>query len=58
MEGVQEAKARGLSIRGIARELGAHRNTARKYAAAESPPVTPLRNVAVAVPDTMNNYAG
>ena len=55
---MQEAKARGLSIRGLARELGAHRNTARKYAAAESPPVTPLRNVAVALPETMNNNAG
>ena len=55
---MQEAKARGLNIRGLARELGAHRNTARKYAAAESPPVTPLRNVPVALPETMNNNAG
>ena len=56
-EAVQEAKVRGLSIRGIARELGIHRNTARKYAAAERPPVMALRNVAVALPDTMNNNA-
>ena len=56
-EAVQEANARGLSIRGIARELGIHRNTARKYAAAERPPVMALRNVAVALPDTMNNNA-
>lgn len=38
-EAVQEAKGRGLSLRGIARELGMARNTARKYAAATSPPV-------------------
>ena len=44
-EVVQEAKVRGLSIRGIARELGIHRNTARKYAAAERPPVMALRNI-------------
>ena len=54
-EALQEANARGLSIRGIARELGIHRNTARKYAAAERPPVMALRNVAVALPDTNNN---
>ena len=35
---VQEAKRRGLSLRGIARELGIHRNTAKRYAEAESPP--------------------
>ncbi len=56
-EAVQEAKVRGLSIRGIARELGIHRNTARKYAAAERPPVMALRNIPVALPDTMNNNA-
>ena len=28
---VQQAKARGLSLRGIARELGITRNTVRKY---------------------------
>ena len=56
-EAVQEANARGLSIRGIARELGIHRNTARKYAAAERPPVMALRNIPVALPDTMNNNA-
>ncbi len=32
---VQKAKCRGLSIRGIARELGIHRSTARKYMEAE-----------------------
>ena len=56
-EAVQEANARGLSIRGIARELGIHRNTARKYAAAERPPVMALRNIPVALADTMNNNA-
>ncbi len=35
---VQQAKLRGLSIRGMARELGIHRNTVRKYIDAESPP--------------------
>ena len=57
-EALQEANARGLSIRGIARELGIHRNTARKYAAAERPPMMALRNIPVALPDTMNNNAG
>ena len=35
---VQQAKLRGLSIRGMTRELGIHRNTVRKYIDAESPP--------------------
>ena len=35
---VQKAKRRGLSIRGVARELGIHRSTAKKYMKAESPP--------------------
>ena len=34
---VQQAKLRGLSSRAIARELGIHRNTVRKYAEAKSP---------------------
>ena len=37
-QAVQRAKLRGLSIRGMARELGIHRNTVRKYIDAESPP--------------------
>ena len=41
-EDVQQARLRGLSLRAIARELGIHRNTARKYALAENPP---LRNI-------------
>jgi hypothetical protein len=36
---VQKAKCRGLSIRGIARELGIRRSTARKNMEAESPPL-------------------
>ena len=36
---VPEAKGRGLSIRGMARELGIHRETVRKYIDAESPPM-------------------
>ena len=36
---VQKAKRRGLSIRGVARELGIHRDTAKKYMEAASPPM-------------------
>ena len=36
---VQKAKRKGLSIRGIARELSIHRDTVRKYMHAESPPM-------------------
>ena len=43
-EAVQQAKRRGLSIRVMARELGIHRHTVRKYIDAESPPTRrPLR---------------
>ena len=38
-DNVQRAKLKGLSLRAIARELGIHRSTARKYALAESPPL-------------------
>ena len=40
---VQKAKRKGLSMRGIARELGIHRDTVKKYMNAESPPVAPSR---------------
>ena len=40
---VQKAKRKGLSIRGIARELGIHRATVRKYINAESPPTSRAR---------------
>ena len=36
---VQKAKRKGLSIRRIARELGIHRETVRKYMNAERPPM-------------------
>ena len=43
---VQKAKRKGLTIRGIARELGIHRETVRKYMDAESPPnIARSRNV-------------
>ena len=37
---VRKAKRKGLSIRGIARELGIHRDTVKKYMNAESPPLS------------------
>ena len=40
---VQRAKRKGLSMRGIARELSIHRDTVKKYMNAESPPVAPSR---------------
>ena len=40
---VQKAKRRGLSIRGIARELGIQRDTTKKYMEAASPPMKRLR---------------
>ena len=35
---VRKAKRKGLSIRGIARELGIHRDTVKRYMNADSPP--------------------
>ncbi len=40
---VQKAKRRGLSIRAVAREVGIHRDTAKKYMEAENPPLYPDR---------------
>ena len=40
---VQRAKRKRLSMRGIARELGIHRDTVKKYMNAERPPVAPSR---------------
>ena len=40
---VQKAKRKGLSIRGVARELGIHRDTAKKYMNADRPPTSPAR---------------
>ena len=42
---VQKAKRKGLSIRGIAREVGIHRDTVRKYMNVETPPMARSRNV-------------
>ena len=42
---VRKAKRKGLSIRGIARELGIHRDTVKKYMNAESPPLSRAREV-------------
>ena len=36
---MKQAKLRGLSLRTTARELGIHRNTVRRYALAERPPL-------------------
>ena len=47
---VQKAKRKGLSIRGIARELGIHRDTVRtvrKYMHAASPPMSRARATSV-----------
>ena len=35
---VQQAKAQGLSLRAISRQLGVHRNTVRKYARSSTQP--------------------
>ena len=45
---VQKAKRKGLSIRGVARELGIHRDTAKKYMNADRPPTSPARLTAKA----------
>ncbi len=47
---VQKAKRRGLSIRGVARELGIHRDTAKKYMEAVSPPKARARLPAGSTP--------
>ena len=47
-EAVHAAKRRGLSIRGITRETGIHRNTVRKYLKADSPPMNRPRVVSKA----------
>ena len=46
---VQKAKRRGLSMRGIARELGIHRDTVKKYMNAEKPPTSPGRSASAAL---------
>ena len=55
---VQRAKLNGRSIRGIARELGIHRDTVRRYMAAESPPMMrPRVKSGASQSDTMTNYS-
>ena len=44
------------SIRGIVRELGIQRNTARKYAASKSSPLPAHRNLPVTLADTMKKH--
>ena len=46
---VQKAKRKGQSIRGVARELGIHRDTAKKYMNAEKPPTSPGRSASEAL---------
>ena len=41
-EAVQQAREQGLSLRAIARSLAMAKNTAKKYASAESPPTKKL----------------
>ena len=38
-DAVQKAKLEGMSIRKMARELGLHRDTVRRYIDAETPPM-------------------
>ena len=54
----QRARLNGLSIRGIARELGMHRDTVRRYMAAESPlMMRPMVKSGASQSDTMTNYS-
>ena len=41
---IQKAKRKGMSIRGIARELGIHRATVRRYLDADHPPTRQVRS--------------
>ena len=42
-QAIQKAKRKGMSIRGIARELGIHRATVRRYLDADNPPTRQSR---------------
>ena len=56
---MQQAKLKGLSIRGIARELGIHRDTVRKYINAETPPTQRSPTASTASPsDTIPEQTG
>ena len=51
---IQKAKRKGMSIRGIARELGINRATVRKYIDADTPPMRQVRIASTTpTPDTM-----
>ena len=51
---IQKAKRKGMSIRGIARELGINRATVRKYIDADNPPLRQVRIASTTPPpDTM-----
>ena len=53
---VQRAKLEGMSIRGMARELGIHRDTVRRYIDAESPPTRWSRATPTTLPsDTITD---
>ena len=56
---VQQAKLEGMSIRGMARELGIHRNTVRKYIDAASPPARRAPIASTTAPsDTIADQTG
>ena len=55
---VQHAKLQGVSLRGIARELGIARNTVRRYADATSPPANRPRTLpAESATESITEYA-
>ena len=55
---VHHARLQGVSLRGVARELGISRNTVRKYAVSLAPPVnrTPRRSTKSATPNHANGH--
>ena len=56
LEAVQRAKLEGMSIRGMARELGINRDTVRRYIDAESPPMRGSRATPTTLPfDTITD---
>jgi ActR/RegA family two-component response regulator len=58
-DAVQKAKVQGMSIRRMARELGLHRDTVRRYIDAESPPTrrSPA-NLPASTSDTISEQTG
>ncbi len=53
---VQDARARSLSFRGVARGLRTQRGTARRYAPAMRPPMYTRVKPATALTDTINDH--